>query len=299
MFGLTIGNFLILICMIGLGFLGTYLYYTVTAKVDRQDYNLRETMNIVQDLVGVVSDPPPSSMPTSHIVSESVSNHTVLSESPPEFTEIISNPTEKICVSDGYPTSDEDSDSESDEDSDEEDESEDEHSVHSAVDGVFDLDATNTVVTASEPEIKLEVDDVLEPKLEAVSESDPEDHDSESDSESESEQDSDDESTTILSEQPLELNSDEKTSLIDNSVASSMDDILQTIEQDGGDEEDDFEISTFEALSATNEVAYKKWPIPRLKSLLADRNIELDDSVKYKKPDIIQLLEKYDMDHQR
>jgi hypothetical protein len=51
---------------------------------------------------------------------------------------------------------------------------------------------------------------------------------------------------------------------------------------------------TINATSDHTNVPYKKWPLQKLKNLITEREIVLEDGVKYKKNDYISLLETYD-----
>lgn len=334
-------NILIFIAIIVIAY-GVYQWFSIKATVQQQEYNIRETMNIVQDLVNVVGSTPPTISGEQHQTQPipiNLETNPVLEPCPlSELGNMLSGITttitaaenDKICVSDcegsgsdsesdsGFDTDDSDSESDSDDEDDEKnikpeflskELDTEELSVHSAVDGVFDLDSPNR----NNIDVK---------ENEKVDNSMGSNSDSDSDSDSEYDADSDVSSNSVLSSSELspvllEPTKDIKLSVIDDVIddvindvvkseevkseevikddnIDSVDDIIRNIENDTTyDDETDFEM-TINATSDHTNVPYKKWPLQKLKSLITEREIVLEDGVKYKKNDYISLLEKYD-----
>jgi hypothetical protein len=366
-------NILICMAIIVIAY-GVYQWFSIKATVQQQEYNIRETMNIVQDLVNVVGSPPQTISGGQHQnqsqpIPINLETNPVLEPCPlSELGNILSGITtniyaidnEKICVSEcegsgsdsesdsGY---DSDSDSESDSDSDSDDDEKnkpeflskeldtEELSVHSAVDGVFDLGSPK------QNNIDVKEDEKNVNSMRSNSDSD---SDSDSDFDSETDADSIVSSNSVLSSSELspvllEPTKDIKLSVIDDVIDNvvkvckvkseevkseevkseevkseevkseevkseevkseevikddnidSVDDIIRNIENDATyDDETDFEM-TINATSDHTNAPYKKWPLQKLKNLITEREIVLEDGLKYKKNDYISLLEAYD-----
>ena len=352
-------NILIFIAIIAIVY-GVYQWFSIKATVQQQEYNIRETMNIVQDLVNVVGSTPQhvsdeqQPQPTlNNIENKSAIIPCQLSELNHSDINISNIEHDKICVSDNEEETETDSDSDSGSDTDDSDlesnmsESDDEDdnntnldtddlSVHSAVDGVFDLDSFNS-------NIKEDEDKYDNPKLIINSSESESDFDSasESDSDSDSESDSDsgsgsksDVNTSELSPVLLEsskninafivgeiidevvdniikdtpntndevvdniikLNENDNDGVIENDT-NSVNNIIRNIENEAlYDDETDFEMSINTTLDHSSG-SYKKWALPKLKNLVVERGIILEEGVKYKKNDYISLLETYDTEH--
>ena len=349
-------NILIFIAIIAIVY-GVYQWFSIKATVQQQEYNIRETMNIVQDLVNVVGSTP------QHVSDEqqpqpalnNIENKSALipcqpSELNNSDINISNIKHDKICVSDNEEETETDSDSDSDSDTDDSDlesnmsESDDEDdndtnldtddlSVHSAVDGVFDLDSFNSNIK----EDKDKYDNPSELINSSESESDSASA-SESDSESESDSDSGSKSDVntselspvllesskninsfivgeiidevvdnIIKDTPntndevvddiIKLNENENDGVIENDNTNSVNNIIRNIENEAlYDDETDFEMSINTTLDHSSG-PYKKWALPKLKNLVVERGIILEEGVKYKKNDYISLLETYDTEH--
>ena len=347
-------NILIFMAIIVIAY-GVYQWFSIKATVQQQEYNIRETMNIVQDLVNVVGSTPQTISGGQHQTQDQTQPIPINLETNPVLepcplselgnmlsgitTTIYASENDKICVSDcegsgsdsgsdsGFDTDDSESESDSDDEDDEKnikpeflskELDTEELSVHSAVDGVFDLGPPK------QNNIDVKEDEKVDNSMGSNSDSE---SDSDSDSDSESDADSVVSSNSVLSSSELspvllEPTKDIELSVIDDIIddviddvvkvsevkseevkneevikddnIDSVDDIIRNIENDATyDDESDFEM-TINATSDHTNTPYKKWPLQKLKSLITEREIILEDGVKYKKNDYISLLEAYD-----